>query len=144
MADKVPFVFNVQKGTSFYSLPLLLYAGSPMYHFILPETHPLGVCLVQEEKKTVVIEFHSNDSPHEFGRELGLVYEGTVGVLDWAHEFKFATNSVRRSVEAEEKTLHWTQVLSVLQKLTVPAHELNSSTYLTHSGSTTRASVLRP
>ncbi len=60
----------------------------------------------------MVIEFHDSQvDAKAFGEELGLHYVGTVGVLDWAHEFTLNdTASTKRSIL-------WTGALETLEAL---------------------------
>eukprot|EP01126_Amoeba_proteus_P014623 TRINITY_DN1646_c0_g1_i3.p1 TRINITY_DN1646_c0_g1~~TRINITY_DN1646_c0_g1_i3.p1 ORF type:complete len:282 (-),score=53.50 TRINITY_DN1646_c0_g1_i3:388-1233(-) len=57
----------------------------------------------------ITIEFHSpTEDCHLFAESMGLKYLGTVGILDWAHEFEFVQ---------EKRGLTWNLVLERLEHL---------------------------
>jgi hypothetical protein len=62
--------------------------------------------------QSVVIEFHDPQvDVQTFGEQLGLHYVGTVGVLDWAHEFKL------NDTTSSKRSLLWDGVLDTLEAL---------------------------
>lgn len=90
--------------------------------------------------RSVVVEFHdSSVNIREFEEQMGLQYVGTVGPLEWAHEFKFTETGSSTG----KRSLLWDNVLETLENLKVePEHRMHS-TFFEYSSARTLLKFLR-